>query len=495
MRIAIASFVDETMTFLKEPTGIDRFEPAVRRGEEVVRENRGVPTYINGYLNVLAYEGIEAVPIVEARKAPGPFSSWITEECFDKYAAEISAGLADAGRIDGVMLALHGAMAVEGVPKPEAEICRRVRSVVGNIPVMVTLDLHANEDHELTDVTEGVFVLKTYPHVDSEEIGEIAARCMVRTVRGEMSPVQVCRKPGLASPSIFQGSQDSPMRDIYGRCRQWEQEPGVYCVSVAPGFAYADVRDVAMCVIAVTDNDPSLARRVADDVSEYAWSLRDGFERKLPGPREAVGQVMQLVREGHRPVVIADGADRIGDSTHVLKELIDQGAYNWAIPGLYDPVAVKQLETHGKLGDKVSLTVGGWYGDLSGQPVKVSGVIEYLGRPEYRLIGPMGRGRLVRDGFVARVNMGNNRHVVIADRTRSANDSTGFTSVGIDVASLDIVPLKSRVHHRAYWDTVAKVNFPIDAPGYFELVNLNQLEYRNLPADVYPIGRNWRNAR
>jgi len=334
---------------------------------------------------------------------------------------------------------------------------------------MITLDLHANEDHELTDASDGVFILKTYPHVDSEEIGMVAARCMVSTVRGDVRPIQVCRKPGLASPSIFQGSYDQPMKAIYDRCREWEQRKNVYCVSVAPGFAYADVPDVAMSVIAVTDGEPSLARDAADDISALAWSLRDAFVRRLPGAKDAVAQVMQLVAGGRGPVVMADGADRIGDSTHVLRELIAQGARNWAVPGINDPVVARDLEAHAKLGDRVTVSIGGWYGELSGQPVEVSGVVEYAGRPEYKLVGPMGLGRPVKEGFVIRLNLGDNRHVVIADRTRGANDSTGFTSVGIDVDTLDIIPLKSRVHHRAFWDTVGKVNFPTAIPGYFEL--------------------------
>jgi microcystin degradation protein MlrC len=357
---------------------------------------------------------------------------------------------------------------------------------------MVTLDLHANEDHELTDACDGVFILKTYPHVDSEEIGEIAARCMVATVRGQIRPVQVCRKPGLASPSIFQGSLDQPMKAIYDVCRQYEQRPGVYCVSVAPGFAYADVPDVAMSVIAVTDADPELAREVADSVSALAWSLRDGFNRKLPDAKEGIAEAIALVAEGRGPIVIADGADRIGDSTHVLQQLIEQGAPNWAVPGISDPTVARDLEAHAKVGDRVRVRIGAWYGELSGAPVEVQGVVEYLGRPQYTLVGPMGRGRKVHEGFVARLNLGENRHVVISDRTRGANDCMGFTSVGVDVKSLDIIPLKSRVHHRAYWDTVAGVNLPIDAPGYFELVDLSKFKYENMPADTYPIGRNWR---
>ena len=169
-----------------------------------------------------------------------------------------------------MLLALHGAMAVTGVPRPEAELVRRVRKAVGDIPIMVTLDLHANEDQELADAADAVFVLKTYPHVDSQETGEIAARCMVETVRGNFKPTMACRRPGILSASIYQASAYHPMKDIYDRCREWEKKPGVYCVSVAPGYAYADVVDAGMSVFVVTDNDKALAEKIAEDMSNFA---------------------------------------------------------------------------------------------------------------------------------------------------------------------------------------------------------------------------------
>jgi len=493
MRIAVAGFIDETMTFLPEPTTIAHFEPAVKRGPALLEANRGIPTYINGFLRVLEEAGAEVVPIVEVVKAPGPFTGWITYECFEKYATEIADRIAAAGPLDGVLLSLHGAMAVTGVPKPEAELCRRVRRAAGSIPLMATFDLHSNEDGELTDATDAVFVLKTYPHVDSQEIGEIAARCMVETIRGNLRPAQALRRPGLVSPSIFQGTDDHPMKTIYDRCREWERRPGVICVSVGTGFAYCDVPDIGMYVVAVTDNDAALAGKIATEVSDLCWSLRDDFARPLPKPPEAVAQVMALVADGRRPVVMADGADRIGDSTHVLRELLAQGARNWAIPDLYDGSVVNVLAKTARVGDLVTCTAGGWYGERSGRPVELAGTLEYLGRPEYVLIGPMEQGRRIKEGLVARLNLGDNRHVVISDRTRWAIDSSPLTVVGIDVGTLDIIVLKSRVHHRAYWDQVAEVNFPIDAPGHSEVVDLSELEYHNIPDDVYPIGRMWRN--
>jgi len=491
MRIGIAGFSDETCTFCKDPTTIERFEQGTVRGQAILERSRGIPTYINGFMRVLEAEGAEMVPTVAASKGPGGFSSWLTTECFDKYSYEIADALKAAGKLDGVLLALHGAMAVTGVPRPEAELVRRVRKAVGDIPIMVTLDLHANEDQEMADAADAVFILKTYPHVDSQEIGEIAARCMVETVRGNMRPTMACRRPGIISASIYQASAYHPMKDIYDRCREWEKKPDVYCVSVAPGYAYADVVDAGMSVFVVTNNNQALAEEIAQDISDFAWSLRESFSEPLPGAEEATKMAMQLVAEGKGPVVIADGADRIGDSTHMLKELLRQGAKNWGIPGITDPKAAAWLEQNAKVGDTVTVKIGGWYDENSGEPVEITGKVTFMGRPVYKLIGPMGRGATVRDAFIATIDLGDNRYVVVSQRMRGANDSAGFTAAGIDYTKLDIIVLKDRVHHRAYWDSVAKVDIRTSVPGQGP-ADLSLLHYENIPEDIYPVGKKWR---
>ena len=493
MRIAIAGFSDETCTFCKEATTIHRFEPATQRGQALIESNRGIPNYINGFLKVLEGEGAEIVPILYTRKTAGGFSSWLTTDCFDKYANEIAQGLKEAGKLDGVLLSLHGAMAVTGVPKPEAEIVRRARGAVGNIPIMVTLDLHANEDHELAEVADAVIVLKTYPHVDSEETGMIAARCMIETLRGNLSPTMVCRRPGIVSASIYQASAYPPMKLLYDRCRQWEKDPKVYCASVAPGYAYADVPDIGMSIFVVTDKDKALAEKVAQDLNDLAWSLKESFTEPLPDAQEAVTLAVKHVAQGDGLVIIADGADRIGDSTHMLKELLAQGTKNWVIPCITDPKASKELELNHEVGDEVELTIGGWYDEFSGTPAKIRGTVEYAGCPEYTLVGPMGRGAKVHESFVARINLGANRHVVVSERMRGANDSAGLAALGLDYAELDIIVLKDRVHHRAFWDGVSKVNIRTSVPGQGP-ADLSRLKYNNAPDDAYPIGKKWKES-
>lgn len=491
LRIAIAEFSHETCTFCPQRTTIDTLEPYVTRGEEVIIQNKGIPNYLNGFIKILEENKADIVPIISVGMAPGPYTSWFTPECFNKYSYEIAEKIKDKMPLDGVLLALHGAMAVEGVAKPEAEIVRRVRNVVGDVPIMVTLDLHANEDHELTDVSDAVFIIRTYPHIDTEEAGQRAAKCLIDTLNGKVKPVQALKKPGVVSASIFQASEYHPMKVLYDACKEYEKQKGVIAVGVAPGFAYADVLDIGMSIVAVTDNNLQLAENIVNELSNIAWDLRFDLNQKLPATKEGIKEVIELVKKGKGPITIADGADRTGDSTHVLRELLDQGAKNFAIPGISDPQAVTELFINHKLGDDVSLEIGGWASEFSGDPVMVSGKIIFMGSPEYKLIGPMGHGKNVKDGKIVTIDMGDNRYVVVSDRMRGANDSAAFTAANIDYKKLDIIPLKSRVHHRAYWDDIANTDYKINAPG-IGTPDLVSLDYYNIPDDSFPIGKQYK---
>lgn len=492
MRIAIASFSHETCTFCPKPTTIDDFEAGgVFYDKEVIEEVRGIPTYINGYIMAAEkYDDVELVGILSASRSRGGSSgSWLTNECFDKYSNGIADGLKEKGPFDGVLLALHGAMAVEGYLKPEAELVRRCRDAVGpDVPIMVTLDLHANEDHELTEVADGVFILKTYPHVDSEDIGYTAATCLLKTINGEFTPTMAIEKPGVITPSVYQGTDESPAKEIMERARMWEEkEEACYCVSVAFGFAYADVPDVGATVIAVTNNNKELAEKIAKDVSDFIWKLREPFAgKKLPKTEEAVRQAIGLAKEKKTPVIIADHSDRMGDSTWVLRELIDQGASDFCIATISDEEAIKTIENKALKGEKLSVSVGGHSGPYAGGPVTIEGEVSYIDECEYILTGPMSKGAKRNLGLTAVLSFGDNNHVIITPTLHQVLDDAIFPALGLDLDNLNIVAIKSRVHFRAYYNERAESIVVVDAPGLGP-ADLSQHDYRNIPEGIYPL--------
>jgi microcystin degradation protein MlrC len=382
-------------------------------------------------------------------------------------------------------------MAATGIPRPEPEIVRRVRAVVGqDIPIMVTLDLHANEDQELADAADGVFILKTYPHVDSEAIGMMAARCIIDTVRGDFKPTMALRKPGIMTPSVYQGTGFFPAKDIMDRGREWEaKEEKVYAVSVAFGFAYADVPDVGATVVVVTNDDQELADKVAQDMSDYIWSLREPFAGKiLPKTREGVKRAIAAARAGKTPVVIADHSDRTGDSTHILKELIDQGAENFCVITIADEKAIEEISEKAEVGAKVAQKVGGYATEWSGEPAEITGTVEFLGECTFTMTGPMSKGATRNIGKTTVLGFGKNNHVVISPHLHQVLDDAPFAALGLDLKVLDIISIKSRVHFRAFYNDVAGEIIEIDAPGLGP-ADVTQHTFENAPEDLYPFVR------
>ena len=493
MRIAVASFSHETCTFNPTPTTTADFEwGGVPRGQAALDANRGVSTYINGFIKVADAEpDIELVGILDASRPRGGSSgSWLTQDCFDAYSHGIAEGISAIDNIDGVLLALHGAMAVDGVLKPEAEIVRRVRRVVGDKPIMVTLDLHANEDHELIEAADGVFIIKTYPHVDMEAIGMAAARCMAETVRGNLKPTMAIRKPGVITPSVFQGTGTQPAKAIMDRAKAWEEnEPDVFCVSVAFGFAYADVPDVGATVIAVTHDNPDLAERVAQDVSDFIWEQREPFAGKtLPKTQPGVAQAIEAAQTQAGLVIIADHSDRMGDSTHILEELIAQQARRTAVVSIADADAIARLQATAGVGDDVTLAVGGHTTEWAGAPVEITGTVAFLDDCVFTLTGPMSRGATQRLGTVAVLRFGEDNHLVLTGQLFQLLDDAILHAVGINPEAIDILAIKSRVHFRAFYEDVAGTIIEIDAPGLGP-ADLGQHHYVNIPEGLYPLAR------
>jgi microcystin degradation protein MlrC len=494
LKIGVASFSHETCTFCPRQTTVEDFEEGgVYHGAEVLEQARGIPNYINGYILAAdEHDDAELIGILSASQSRGGSSgSWLTKECFDKYSNGIADGLRDKGAFDGVLLALHGAMAAEGYMKPEAEIVRRCREAVGpGVPIMVTLDLHANEDHELTDAADGVFILKTYPHVDSEEIGYEAANCLIKTIRGELKPVMAIMKPGVITPSVYQGTGESPAREIMDRARMWqEKEDDCISVSVAFGFAYADVPDVGATVIAVTDDNEELADRIVKDVSDYIWGLREPFAgKKLPKTKEGVEEAISLAEGGKTPVIIADHSDRIGDSTWILRELIEQKARNFCMATIADSEAIKEISEKAGEGEKVKVKVGGHSGTYAGKPVEINGTVTFLDDCRFTLTGPMSHGAPRRLGLTAVLGFGDNNHVILTPTLHQVLDDAIFPAVNLDPDDLDIIAIKSRVHFRAFYNNRAGSIVVIDAPGLGP-ADLTQHKYKNIPKNLYPLNQ------
>src|SRR3979411_2913382 len=329
IRIAVLHFSHETVTLLKNDTTLDDFiypgSPA--SGETLLGSYP--KSYMGGFVKMAReFDGVELVGIESPLWPKTSIASgWVTKEHYETFVGRMIAEINASAPFKGIYLCLHGAMAVRGVPRPEAELARRVSQAVGpGVVIAATFDLHGNEDDAFLRYADMAFTVKYFPHYDGYLQGERAARTLVRAIRGDYKPTHVTIRGPIISPGAVQWTGASPWMDLVQRALTWEaREPDSY-VNFFFGFPFADVPDVGMTFQVITNGDPMLARRIADDMAQAAWRQREALltSTKVHTIPVGVALAKQAMERGDVPVVLADHSDRSGSATWLLKEIIAQ---------------------------------------------------------------------------------------------------------------------------------------------------------------------------
>jgi microcystin degradation protein MlrC len=474
-RVAVARFSHETCTFC--PGGDTEVEDWLRtgepqRGEELLRDGGA---YVRGFVAGARDQGdMELIGLESPRGVWGGSSrSWNTEATFDHFVGRMLDDLRAALPVDGVFLALHGAMAVRGIERPEAEVARRFREVVGpDVPIVATFDLHGNEDDAFLRWADGAFVTKRFPHYDAHRQGERAARYLHRVMRGDYSPATATRKPPILTATVLQWTGASPVMDIMERARRWEdREPGAF-VSVFLGFPWSDVPNLGVTVHVMTNADQVLADRIADDMADYIWRVRaDWAHGEFPGPAEAVRQAREAIAAGATPVVLADYWDRPGDATWTLRALMEQGVERVLYAALTaEPTLDRIWDADLQPGDPFDDLVGGYTGEQAGDPVRITGTLRWRG---------------ARFGYdrVAVIDYGQGSSLILVPAYQQVTTLEPLRFAGMDPDEYEVFVLKTRVHFRRGFDETgyAPTILIVDAPGdWFGTTRLDALEYRNV---------------
>ena len=465
MRIAVAGFAHESNTFSVQPTRLEDF--GILTGQEMLARHADTYHEIAGYAAAAEDLGLELCPILSASATPaGP----VSRGAFEELCGRILIGLGDLGDVNGVLLALHGAMVAEEYPHGDAEVVRRVREQVGPaMPLVVTHDYHANVPPSLVEAADALVIYKTNPHVDQRERGWEAASILARTARGEVKPAMALAQPRLVLNICFHNTSLPPVQPILARAVELEQREGILSCSVAGGYQYADVEFMGPSVVVVADGDPELARAEADALSAAMWEARDQMIPGLPGPAEAVRQAMES-RE--HPVTLLDVGDNIGggstgDSTLILEQLLRQGADGWVVT-LWDPAAVRACAAAG-IGAEVEVDAGGKTDDMHGDPQRVKGTVRTLsdGRYEERE-RRHGGGRHHNQGLTAvlRVPSGQGEGLLVLDSNRQPPMSIHqITSAGIAPEQQKILVAKGAVAPRAAYEPVSPRLIEVDSGG------------------------------
>ena len=487
--IAIAGISHESNSFNVHKTKLEDFgqRPDLSR-EQFIRVAAKSNTTVSGYIEGAKRFGLDLYPTTVVRAQPkGP----VTDRAFNTLSEKILKELKAAPKLDGIFLALHGAVVVESHPSGDLELTRRVREAMGrDIPIIVTHDFHANVDPDMTRYCNALITYKENPHLDTKQRGIQAARIMADMVNRKVKPTMAIVKPDMMYNIVYQYTSIEPLAPIVRESRNLEENPKILAVSVSGGYQYADVPWMGPSVVVVTDNDPALARREAQRLSDMLWDTRDRLALNVPTPAEAVKKALQ---GGKFPAVLIDMGDNIGggtpgDSTFILEELIKQKAEGWVVV-MADREAAKKAFAIG-VGGTFEGEVGGKTDQMHGKPVRIRGRVRSL--HEGRYVEPEvrhGGGRYWNMGHTAVIHVEGStldlpNLLLLTTRRSSPNSLHQLISNGVYPRRQKILVAKGCIAPRAAYEPIAGVMIEVDSPGA-TAVNPARFEYKHVRKPLF----------
>jgi microcystin degradation protein MlrC len=482
-RIALAGFLHESNTFVKRLTDLDAFLtadawPGLVQGQALLEEVAGVNLAISGFILESSKQGHDLLPLLWASANPsGP----VTEAAYEKICALIIEKLQGVMPIDALFLDLHGAMVVEHIEDGEGELLARLRAILGPaVPIVASLDFHANISPRMVHLSEALTVYRSYPHVDMSDTGRRAALLLQRILAGEKL-YKAYRQIPFLIPMLWQCTLIAPFNALM---KLAEEQEKIACVSasIAPGFPLADIFDCGPAVIAY-GTDPVFAEAAAQRLYDALMAHRDEFCGQLFSSAEAVSYALD--RHGSKSVILVDtqdnpGGGAAGDSTDILHELVRQKTPNACVGILLDPVAAEKAHAAG-VGATISLALGGQSG-IGAEPLFASYLVEALGNGQFSATGDFYQGCKMDLGLMARLRLGGVQ-ILVSSKKQQAADQAMFRHLGIEPAQQAILVLKSSVHFRADFTELASEIIIVAASGE-NYADLTKLIYKHLRPDV-----------
>jgi len=486
MRIAIGQLWQETNTFNPLPTTRADFEQfGVLRGPDLV-ERMADTNEPGGFIQSLR-SWPEKPEIVGLVRLPAWPSGAATHETFLWLRQEMIEALSRALPVDAVLLALHGAMVAEGAPDVEGEVLHAVRQLIGPaIPLVATLDLHANVTRKMVESADALVLFHTAPHIDVFETGQRGAAVLRRILIDGVRPVAAFQKLPMVVPAERANTQE-PASVSHGfrlRLQEMEANSHILAAGLATVQPWLDIPELGSAVVIVAD-DAEMARSACSQFAAGVWERRRDYLPQLVPVAEAVRQAHGIT-DGL--VVLSDSADSTtsgapGDSTHVLRELLK---YDWPRPALVTlvaPEAVQEARRRG-VGAEMTTALGGVRDRRFSQPITMTGQVAGLFDARFVLSGHLARNLPIDMGPSAVLRHGN-VCVVVTSRTGPHFAPELFRAAGFDPFAASVLVAKSPCGFRAAYQQRAKQILLVKAPGCAPS-DFWTYDYRNIPRPLWP---------
>ena len=490
MRIGIARINSETNAFSPEATHLADFERfhlldeaslAIATGRfRAELPGLALNAELSGARRALEKAGVEAVPLMSAWALPsGPLTEATEQALIDRLLDAIDR----AGPLDGIYLALHGAMRSKVGGEPEERILRAVKAAHPALKVAVSYDLHGQMTAPKVELPDVVTAYRTNPHRDLRKVGARSADLLVRTIRGAIRPTVAWR----TLPLVFGGGSTldflMPMRKVFRLLKRMEKDPRVLYVSAFTVHVWSDSPDLGWSAVVLTDDDQALAERLAEEIAEALWAVRHEPMPTLHDPAEAFALAEgALLARKTGAVFFSDtgdvvGAGAVGESTHILAEALRHPRLTTYVP-IRDAEVVDELWER-PVGSEVSVSVGGKLAPEAHAPLALEGRPIHRGRSDY-----FGRHVTIDAGPA---------QVVITEQAPYTLKPSFWTDAGLSPWGADVIVVKSLFHFRIYHAHIARKYVGVRCGGTTDFDAFRSVDFREA---VHPLDEvaDWRPA-
>ncbi len=490
MRIAVGMMWQESASFSQLATGRRAFEAlAWKAGAEVLR-NAPEGSEIRGLLDVCAER--DDIELVGTRAGSAWPSGPVEREVYEELREGIAAGVRDAMPLHGVFIVLHGSMVADGCDDPEGELLEQLRAVVGpDVPIVATLDLHANVTARMARHATALVGYHENPHTDMRQTGQRAGRLLLHALNPGVRPSLAWRKlptiaPGNSQTTILPGDYQR----LYAFCAEQEEDPRVLACSNFAVHPFIDVPELGWAQVVVTQDDPALAREICDALADMAWAMR-GTGDEPSALSISTAELLRSVREASvGPVVVSDigdavGAGAAGDSPELLRAFLDAGCADLPIYfAITDPPAVERLYERAP-GDEVTLPVGASISTKFFEPLEVTATLLGKAESRVRMAAGVAAGTVFDRGRTVVLGVRELR-LVLSELPSAQFDAQIFASAGLDPGAARAIVAKSMFHHVAGFGDVASHFVWVNTPGPVH-ADVRGLPYTRIPRPVFPL--------
>lgn len=490
-RVLIAQIMHETNTFSRLATGEDAYRRRyLVTGPAMAEQFRGTRTEIGGFLEAADKFGWELVHAIAANATP---SGKVTAECWALLKGAVLDALDKEGPVDGICLALHGAMVTETEDDAEGALLTAIRRKIGRkVPIAITLDLHANVSDEMAEQANAIIAYRTYPHIDLYERAVQAADLVNEGMMGRRELVcSVARPPSIDGCDHGRTSAGiGPMVDLLAKAAEFEKETGIHAISIHAGFQWSDIVPAGPSVaVTYCPAVSARAQTILETLVRDIWDTRDQNTVHYLPLDEAVAAAKKGRDGTDRPLVIADATDNpggggYGDTTNLLRALLDAGIKNACFCPIVDPAAVEAGGAVG-VGGVLEVQLGGHIDPAFGAPIACKGVVRSLTDGVFVHDGPMWKGVTMNMGPTMVLDI-DGIEVVVTSNRQQTTDRQAFLTNGIDPTTKDVIVVKSAHHFRAAFEPIAREVIVTDS-GSLCSHNWSAFDFKKLRRPVWPL--------